>query len=298
MSRTSIRDLPLEVLEKALIKLPSEDIDSYCLSYPGANAICSDNQFWINKLDLDFTKRDIIPSTFIDDSQYDSGRAIYAKFKEGLEFGVKHIILQGYLDIAKWLIHRGDRLDMPNGSDMDIIVMGNRLDILDYFKIFKIYPTIDGMRYAVQNGLHYIVEWLVLNNFGKNLLTVSGGDRDLYQILVAHGFKPEPDWMQKALENDRADTLDWLYKNYNLVPTVRDLDIAIMKMKFATADWMVERGIRADTYILKPIIQGKNFHILNWFAKHNLLQLYNQQREFESDILQRLHNSRSQIGNY
>lgn len=237
-------DLPSEILENVMLRSSYEDIISLCKVDTVAASICSDHQFWINKLDNDFTK--MIDSQLFVPSEYvalygvpnENARHIYERWLRMYEIKVnddyplldnRDIVMfmldtDGYNDprytkystgySSRYIFSTLYKLAAQYG-DINILdtlygaVELSRLDKRDLEKSAIKYGQIPVLDWLVSKGVTFTTTHTIAAIYDNNL--------DILKYLVAHGVPLTQDDANMASKLGKYEILNWL-KTQGLVP--------------------------------------------------------------------------------
>ncbi len=270
-------ELPEEIQRLYLLKLPVKDIANYCVVNPSVHKICTDDYFWLLKVDHDF------PGVY----QYKPKDITYQQqFLDLLRIKYQtEAAREGRIDILIYL----ESQEKLRGV---VIVMYaseyGHLDVLKWLKTKGIYDIEYIVTYASKGGYINILEWVGPEGIpyyqkGANY-AVSGRQIGVLEWFEAHGILPtDVNVADDTAASGRINVLNWLEQR-RIFPTVIGANRAARNGQINVLNWLEHRGIFPNIDAIKSIIHswnipsavdalhrdGSRFDVLNWLYDRNI----------------------------
>lgn len=214
--------LPIEVIWNILLDMPYLDIMSFCKTgIPEVQEICDSDEFWISKLDKEYTVQssdDVIhiPSSYITVYRNDeeTGRDIYVRWVRGL-----YIPLPTEFNVT--LTYLTDNLNI----NVDIILFRVDMIGINNIQLMKIIQVLQ-------------------------MLAAQKGSIDLLDKLIQIGGVKSMVLMSIALRYDQMHVADWIFDN-KIKQIINYNDFAqLEKGELKLATWLIEHGYHVN--LIRP----------------------------------------------
>jgi len=284
--------LPEEIQRLYLLKLPVTDIANYCAVNPSVNKICTDDYFWLLKVDYDFHVHEYKPKDITYQQQFldllsitdpneaaKQGRLdilMYLESQDKLpgEQGLINTIINGHLNVLKWLVGK-TRILFPTQSIVTFASANGHINILEWLGSKGIPFYLKGANSAAENGHINVLDWLEQRGVLPDKFTIArvakNGHVNVLDWLEARNILPSNNI--GYIEN--TDVLDWLEQR-QLLPRItyawqtNSIATAIQHGNLSRLQWLERRGIQPTKYVANIAVEFGRIEILEWLKERNV----------------------------
>lgn len=257
-------DLPLELKYQILLDTDYKSLVSYCNSGIDIDAICETEDFWLMKLDKDFTVNElingehIVPSTYV--KQYrrivEEGSNVYKRWKYALDtvpwyHMERHDceLFERHMDVIMYSIdvrsvNLKDKTLQEFYNIIPIAAGCGELIILDKLSNIQIFSFIDAMSEALYYGQINVIKWLMERG-------VNPSEFDFLYFGRIHGI-------------DHIAILNTLFEN-NFDFSQRIIDILIKTNNLQIVQWLRDHGYKLGVQEVASALSANAYNVVNWF---------------------------------
>jgi len=153
--------LPVEMQREYMLYLPVTDIANYCAVNPSVHKICTDDYFWLLKVDHDFHVYEYKPE----------GITYQEQFLDLLASNsINGAAIQGRLDVMIYLTSQGA---VPDKKTSNFATRWNRVNVREWLKQKGLNPDRDDAKTAIVYGSIDILNWLESNDVLPTIKTLN-----------------------------------------------------------------------------------------------------------------------------
>ena len=294
MDQTNFSHLSLEMAESILIWNRASEILNMCQVNSQYRDICSDTQFWIEKLEHDYPTI----SEFIKLRYSDNGYAVYNRFDDGYDGSkdqregfiniknmyldpnsVNYAIVNGNVKLAQRLIREQGTLPSQDAVDA-ACVLKNATHIILVLSKYKIYPSQLGINWAAYTLNNHFLQWIIPQGFAPNTIALdwiyegTNNVMNIYENRIQNipnynAYKSFlPGRANRAASHGYLDTLQWLATTQNSIPGIIGLDYAATNDHLDVIKWAyTSYGLLPSDLITYKIKRSKPSLIRTWLIE-------------------------------
>lgn len=210
------------------------------------------------------------PNQAVDDDRLDS--LIYFERNNQLPNinGANIAIYNNNKEILIWL---HDRQIHPDVYGVDMALGRGLHDIVEYIITLGIHPTQLGIDIATQSGYINTVKWGIRNGLMSFNVNVAAryGHLDILRLLSFHGILPTLSGMNAAVKYGHIDVIIWMVQS-GIHPTAYTITAAVLSCQLMIMNWLIQNTTLMPTIadVDKALIISGSLTIIRTICKHKI----------------------------
>lgn len=266
----SFTDIPYHVLAPFLTRLAIHDIVNYCSSHQQGFNLCTDDVFWRNKLDQDFTyisnAQIFVPSQY--EIQYtmniDNWYNVYKRWFQfpGITYIMESSIYNPDINLSLYTTNIIFELNL-NLYEID----EDNYILTELFDLATTQCQVDIMN-AIYNIGHNIqkehITSIIYQNIQHICLPALHWIMSRYNLTLIY-------ITDIAAQFERYDILLWLIETYtNIMLSEHGFEILVLNMNINMLEWLWNKDIYPYQKTVNYATELENPVVIQWFNKHGL----------------------------